>query len=70
MISFLAGLLAGGVLGAAAAMFFSTRDRLEEAQDWIHAYSQQERDLFLPPPPPPPPRAVTKLTNRKRTIEI
>ncbi|MFM2005451.1 MAG: hypothetical protein RLZZ09_1106 [Pseudomonadota bacterium] len=70
MISFVLGLLAGGALGAAAAMLFSMRDRLEEAQDWIHAYSRQERELFRPSPPPPPPRAVTKLTNRKRTIEI
>lgn len=64
---FLLGLAAGAIIGAAGFLFI--RERNDEA-DWADLLDNQQRNLEELRAHAQGPRAVTRLTNRQRTIEL
>jgi gas vesicle protein len=65
---FFMGMAAGGVLGAAVAVWLAERKMEDEVKDWeelLHEQSGHIAELRSMAP-----RAVTKLTNRERTVEL
>jgi hypothetical protein len=66
MLEFIIGVMVGASVGTASIYFLILRDRLKEANEWINILNEQERqirDLNKP-------KAVTRLTNRERTVTL
>jgi gas vesicle protein len=67
---FLVGLASGGILGAAVAILLAERKMSTELQDWESLLSEQQGHIAELQAINPAPKAVTRLTNRERTIEL
>jgi hypothetical protein len=52
--------------------FFVLRERTDAEPEWNETYPHLEREFaaLRQQLPPPAPRAVTRLTNRERTIQL
>lgn len=66
MITFFLGLAVGTGIGTAAVYYLILKDRLKEANEWINILNEQERQLRDLNKP----KAVTRLTNRERTVTL
>jgi hypothetical protein len=67
---FLVGLASGGILGAAVAILLAERRIDHEVKDWEDLLTEQQGHIAELRSVNPAPRAVTRLTNRERTIEL
>lgn len=72
MITFLIGLSIGALVSFALLYFFVLRERTDAEPEWNETYPHLEREFaaLRQQLPPPAPRAVTRLTNRERTIQL
>lgn len=73
MTLFLTGIFLGA-LASFATLYFTVlrRDDTDTSQEWTETYPHLEREFaaLRQQLPPPAPRAVTRLTNRERTITL
>lgn len=73
MTIFLTGVFLGA-LASFASLYFTVlrRERNDAEQEWTESYPHLEREFaaLRQQLPPPAPRAVTRLTNRERTITL
>lgn len=73
MTLFLTGIFLGA-LASFAALYFTVlrRDNTAADPEWTETYPHLEREFaaLRQQLPPPTPRAVTRLTNRERTIQL
>jgi gas vesicle protein len=67
---FLVGLASGGILGAAVAILLAERKMEAEVKDWEELLTEQSGHIAELRQMRDTPRAVTRLTNRERTIEL
>jgi hypothetical protein len=67
---FLVGLASGGILGAAVAILLAERRMEAEVKDWEELLTEQSGHIAELRQMRDTPRAVTRLTNRERTIEL
>ena len=72
MTVFFTGVFLGALASFAAFYFTVLRRERDEPEEWLDDYGHLKRELqtLRQREPAPAPRALTKLTNRERTIEI
>lgn len=72
MTIFLTGVFLGALASFAALYFTVLRRERDEPEEWTETYPHLEREFaaLRQQLPPPAPRAVTRLTNRERTITL
>lgn len=66
-VMFLMGLAAGAIIGGIGMVYLTERRMDDDLQDWEDALSEQQGHAG---PVSDAPVAVTKLTNRERTVEL
>jgi hypothetical protein len=64
------GLAAGGILGAAVAVWLAERKIGSELESWEDLLSEQQGHIAELRAVNDAPKAVTRLTNRERTVEL
>lgn len=72
MTLFLTGVFLGAFASFATLYFTVLRRERDEPEEWLDDYGHLKHELqaLQQRNPSPAPRALTKLTNRERTIEI
>ena len=72
MTLFITGVFLGALASFASLYFTVLRREADEPEEWAENYAHLEREFqtLRNQLPPPAPRAVTRLTNRQRTIEL